>query len=163
VEQEVRLFSGTIRENIAYGKQGVTEDDIQKAAGAMHCEEFIHRYPDGYGTRVGAGGIQLSGGQKQRIALARAVLRNPRILILDEATSSLDARSEEIVQDALKRAAAGRTTLLIAHRLSTVSIADRVLVLVGGRIAEAGTIQELMERDGHLRRSYRKDLARVAV
>jgi ABC-type multidrug transport system fused ATPase/permease subunit len=163
VEQEVRLFSGTIRENIAYGKQGVTEDDIQKAAGAMHCEEFIHRYPDGYGTRVGAGGIQLSGGQKQRIALARAVLRNPRILILDEATSSLDARSEEIVQDALKRAAAGRTTLLIAHRLSTVSIADRVLVLVGGRIAEAGTFQELMERDGHLRRSYRKDLARVAV
>ena len=155
MEQEVRLFSGTIRENIAYGKRGAAE--------AMCCGEFIRRFPEGLGTRTGAGGVQLSGGQKQRVALARAVIRDPKILILDEATSSLDARSEGLIQDALRRASAGRTTLLIAHRLSTVSIADRIYVLVNGRIAEEGAFQDLLERDGHFRKYYQKDLVGVAV
>jgi len=158
VEQDIRLFSGTVRENIAYGRPGATEEVVEEAAEAMNCGEFLRRFPKGLDTRVGAGGVQLSGGQRQRVALARAVVLNPKVLILDEATSSLDTRSEGLIQDALKRASAGRTTLLITHRLTAASIADRVLVLVGGRIAEEGTFQELLSRDGDFRAYYQKGL-----
>ena len=163
VEQDVRVLSGTIEENIAYGKQGATDAEVRAAAEAMNCMEFVERFPDGLGTRIGSAGVQLSGGQKQRVALARAVVRDPSILLLDEATSSLDARTEGLVQEALKRAAHGRTTLLIAHRLSTVSIADRVSVLVGGRIVEEGALDELLERNGHFKAYFQKDLMRAAV
>jgi ABC-type multidrug transport system fused ATPase/permease subunit len=159
VEQDIRLFSGTIRENIAYGRPGATEEEVAAAVEAMNCGEFLRRFPKGLDTRVGPGGVQLSGGQRQRVALARAVILNPKVLILDEATSSLDTRSEGLVQDALKRASAGRATLLITHRLSAVSIADRVLVLVGGRVAEEGTFQELLSRDGYFKAYYQKGLA----
>ncbi len=163
VEQDIRLFSGTIRENIAYGKLDATEKEVEAAAEAMNCAEFIRRFPRGLDTRIGSGGVQLSGGQKQRVALARAVIRDPKILVLDEATSSLDTCSERLIQDALKRAAAGRTTLLIAHRLSTVSIADRIFLLVGGRIVEEGTFPELLEQGGHFSTYYQKDLTAAAV
>ncbi len=149
VEQDVRLFSGTIRENIAYGKPGATDDDIRCVAEAMNCADFIQRFPDGFDTRIGAGGVQLSGGQKQRIALARAVIRDPLLLILDEATSSLDVRSESLVQDALKSACLDRTTLLIAHNPHAVSIADRIFVMRGGRVVEEGTFRELSGRNGY--------------
>ena len=149
VEQDVRLFSGTIRENIAYGRPGATDHDIQQVAEAMNCADFIQQFPDGFDTRIGAGGVQLSGGQKQRIALARAVIRDPLLLILDEATASLDARSEGVVLDALRNACFDRTTLLIAHNPAAVAIADRILVMRGGRVVEAGTFQELSERDGY--------------
>ena len=163
VEQDIWLFSGTIRENIAYGRPGATEEQIEAAAETMNCGEFIRRFPAGLDTRIGSGGVQLSGGQKQRVALARAILHDPKILILDEATSSLDARSESLIQDALKQAAKGRTTLLIAHRLSTVSIADSVLVLVGGRIVEEGAFQDLLKQESYFRKYYQQDLMRVAV
>ena len=149
VEQDVRLFSGTIRENIAYGKPGATDDDIRCVAEAMNCADFIQRFPDRFDTRIGAGGVQLSGGQKQRIALARAVIRDPLLLILDEATSSLDVRSESLVQEALKSACLGRTTLLIAHNPHSVSIADRIFVLRGGRVVEEGTFRELSGRNAY--------------
>ena len=157
VGQDVRIFSGTIRENIAYGKYNASEVEILTAADAMNCMEFIERFPEGLNTRIGSGGVQLSGGQKQRIALARAIIRNPKILILDEATSSLDPRSESLVKDALKHAAKGRTTLLIAHRLSTVSIADYIHVLADGQIVEEGTFHDLLKRDGHFKTYYQKD------
>ncbi len=163
VEQDLRLFSGTIRENIAYGKLGATDAEVEAASEAMNCIEFVERFPEGLDTRIGSGGVQLSGGQKQRVALARAVVRDPKILVLDEATSSLDARTEGLVQEALKRAAEGRTTLVIAHRLSTVSIADRIFVLVGGRVVEEGTFEELLERDGHFKAYYQKDLVTAAI
>ncbi len=157
VEQDIRIISGTIRENISYGKFGASQREIIDAAKAMNCMEFIERFPDGLNTRIGSGGVQLSGGQKQRVALARAIIRDPKILILDEATSSLDPRSEGLVQDALKRATKGRTTLLIAHRLSTVSIADYIYVLADGRVVEEGHFDDLIERDGHFKTYYQQD------
>ena len=163
VEQDIRLFSGTIHENIAYGKLGATDEEVGIAAEAMNCMEFICRFPEGLNTRIGTGGVQLSGGQKQRVALARAIVRKPKIIILDEATSSLDARSENLVQDALKKASKGRTTLLIAHSLSTMSIAERILVLSGGRIVEEGTFQELLDQDGYFRKYYQQDRETLAV
>ena len=163
VEQELRFFSGTIRENIAYGKPGASQQDVEAAGEEMNCTEFVRQFPEGLETRIGSGGVQLSGGQKQRVALARAVIRDPKILVLDEATSSLDPRSERLIQDALKRAAAGRTTMLIAHRLSTVSMADRIFVLDGGRVVEKGTFPELWEQDGRFRAYYQKDRVATAV
>ena len=163
VEQELRLFSGTIRENIAYGKLGASQRDVEAAGEEMNCTEFVRQFPEGLETRIGSGGVQLSGGQKQRVALARAVIRDPKILLLDEATSSLDPRSERLIQDALKRAAAGRTTMLIAHRLSTVSMADRIFVLHRGRVVEEGTFPELWEQDGHFRAYYQKDRISMPV
>jgi ABC-type multidrug transport system fused ATPase/permease subunit len=148
VAQEPVLFSGTIRENIAYGRDGASEDEILQAARDAYADEFIRGFPDGYATVVGERGTKLSGGQKQRIALARALLANPRVLILDEATSNLDAESEAAVQAALARLMEGRTTIIVAHRLSTVRDADRIVVLDGGRIAELGTHDELMGRRG---------------
>ena len=152
VPQEVILFGGTIRDNIAYGKPGASEREIREAASKANALQFIDSFPDGLDTVVGERGIQLSGGQRQRIAIARAVLRNPMILILDEATSSLDSESEKLVQDALDNLMKGRTSIVIAHRLSTIRNAHKILVLDKGAIAEQGTHSELIAKEGGLYR-----------
>lgn len=150
VPQEVLLFGGTIRENIAYGKPDASPDTIEAAARKANAHDFISSFPQGYETVVGERGIQLSGGQRQRIAIARAVLKDPAILILDEATSALDSESERLVQDALDQLMKGRTSIVIAHRLSTVRDADRILVLDKGRVLESGTHDELIADVGGL-------------
>jgi ABC-type multidrug transport system fused ATPase/permease subunit len=144
VPQDVFLFGGSIRENISYGRPSATDNEIFEAAGKANAMEFIERFPEKLNTIVGERGTQLSGGQRQRIAIARAVLKNPRILILDEATSSLDSESERLVQDALEKLMVGRTSIVIAHRLSTIRKADQILVLDNGRIVEEGTHNELI-------------------
>jgi ABC-type multidrug transport system fused ATPase/permease subunit len=144
VPQEVTLFGGTIKENIAYGMPNATLEEIQEAADLANASEFIHRFPEGFETKVGERGVQLSGGQRQRVAIARAVLNNPTILILDEATSSLDSESERLVQDALENLMKGRTSVVIAHRLSTIKKADKILVLEHGHLREQGTHEELV-------------------
>jgi len=145
VPQEVILFAGTIAENIAYGKVGATQQEIEEAAKKANAFDFINTFPEKWNTMVGERGIQLSGGQRQRIAIARAVLKNPAILILDEATSSLDSESEGLVQDALDKLMQGRTSIVIAHRLSTIKEANKIVVLHQGVIVEEGTHQELLE------------------
>jgi ABC transporter fused permease/ATP-binding protein len=152
VAQEPVLFSGTIRDNIAYGREGATFDEVQAAARDAYAHDFITGFPDGYETLIGERGTKLSGGQKQRVALARALIANPRVLILDEATSNLDAESEAAVQAALARIMADRTTIIVAHRLSTVRDADRIVVIDGARVVEQGGHDELMERRGTYRR-----------
>jgi ABC-type multidrug transport system fused ATPase/permease subunit len=144
VPQEVLLFGGTIYENILYGDSSASEQQIIEAAKKANAWEFIQKFPDGLNTMVGERGVQLSGGQKQRIAIARAILKNPAILILDEATSSLDAESERLVQDALDILMENRTTFIIAHRLSTVKNADKIFVISDGTIKEQGSHSELM-------------------
>lgn len=153
VPQDIFLFGGTIRENIAYGKPVADEAMIEDAARKANAWEFISRFPEGLSTLVGERGTQLSGGQRQRIAIARAVLKNPRILILDEATSSLDSESERLVQEALENLMKGRTSIVIAHRLSTIRKADHILVLDGGRLIEQGKHEELMQVPDGLYRS----------
>ena len=148
VPQEVQLFSGTIAENLRVAAPNATHRQLEEAAEQANAHEFIRGFPDGYETVVGERGIQLSGGQRQRVAIARAILADPRILILDEATSSLDAEAEALVQDALERLMVGRTTVVIAHRLSTVQAADRIVVLAGGRVEEEGSHDELMAARG---------------
>lgn len=150
VMQDVFLFGGTIRENISYGKPGAGEQEIIDAAIQANAWDFIRSFPDKLDTIVGERGIQLSGGQKQRIAIARAVLKNPRILILDEATSSLDSESERLVQEALEKLMQCRTSLVIAHRLSTIRNADKIIVLDGGKIVEQGTHDELIKKENGL-------------
>lgn len=152
VPQEVILFGGTIRENIEYGKPGATLEEIKEAARQANAFNFIEAFPDKFETIVGDRGIQLSGGQRQRIAIARAVLRNPTILILDEATSSLDSESERLVQDALDKLMKGRTSLVIAHRLSTIRNASKILVLDKGVLQEEGTHDSLIAKDGIYKR-----------
>ena len=152
VSQEPLLFSTSIQDNIRYGRPAATDAEVEAAARTANAHGFISKFPDGYRTLVGERGVQLSGGQKQRVAIARAVLKDPRILVLDEATSALDAESEHLVKEALDRLMMGRTTLIIAHRLSTVAGADRVLVLDGGRIVQSGAHAALMGQEGLYRR-----------
>ncbi len=148
VPQDVLLFSGSIYENIVFGNPNASKAEVESAAKKANAWEFISSFPDGLDTEVGDRGIQLSGGQKQRIAIARAILKNPTILILDEATSALDSESEKLVQDALEVLMKGRTSIVIAHRLSTVKKADQILVLDNGSITESGKHKELMAKDG---------------
>ncbi len=143
VPQEVLLFGGTIRENILYGKPNASEEELKLAAEQSNCWEFIQEFPEGFETIVGERGIKLSGGQRQRVAIARAILKDPKILILDEATSSLDAESEKLVQDALNKLMQGRTSIIIAHRLATIRDVDQIYVLENGKIIEKGTHIEL--------------------
>lgn len=145
VPQEVILFGGTIEENIAYGKPGASPEEVKEAARKANALEFIERFPEGFNTLVGERGVKLSGGQRQRIAIARAILKDPAILILDEATSSLDAQSEVLVQEALEKLMEGRTSIVIAHRLSTIKKVDRIFVINEGRLAEMGSHAELTQ------------------
>jgi subfamily B ATP-binding cassette protein MsbA len=156
VPQEPALFSGTVAENIGYGLVNATEQEIVAAAEAAHAAEFVERLPNGYGTLVGERGVKLSGGQRQRIAIARALLKNPAVLILDEATSSLDTESERLIEEALERLLTGRSTLIIAHRLSTVRRANRLVVLDRGRVVEEGSHVDLLAQNGLYARLYQR-------
>jgi ATP-binding cassette subfamily B protein len=148
VPQDTVLFNDTIHYNIQYGRPAANEDEVIAAAKAAHIHDFIVSLPDGYNAMVGERGLKLSGGEKQRVAIARAILKNPRIMIFDEATSALDSRTEQAIQRELNAIAQGRTTLVIAHRLSTVMDADEILVLEQGRIIERGRHGELLESGG---------------
>jgi ABC-type multidrug transport system fused ATPase/permease subunit len=153
VPQEVLLFGGTIEENIRYGRPGATREEVIEASKQAACHEFIERFPEGYATLVGERGVKLSGGQRQRIAIARALLKDPAILILDEATSALDSESEHLIQQALSVLLENRTAFIIAHRLSTIRKADRIYVIENGNVLESGTHDELVARDdGRYRR-----------
>jgi len=154
VAQDTILFSGTVRENILYGNPDASDDELLAVARAAHVEEFVAELPEGYDTLLGERGTKLSGGQRQRIAIARAFLIDPRILILDEATSALDSESERLIQDALARLMRERTSVIIAHRLSTVLHADRIVVLDEGQIVQLGPHARLIEQDGLYRRLY---------
>jgi ABC-type multidrug transport system fused ATPase/permease subunit len=156
VLQENFLFDGTVAANVGYAKPGATLDEIKQACRIAHCEEFILQFPQGYDTIVGERGIKLSGGQRQRVSIARAILADPRILILDEATSSLDSESEQMIQDGLRRLRSGRTTFVIAHRLSTIRSADQILVVEAGEIVERGTHAELLALNGRYKQLYDK-------
>lgn len=148
VPQSPVLFTGSIRDNIAYGCENVSDDDIMEAVRMANLSEFISSLPLGLDTRVGEHGAQLSGGQRQRVSIARAVIRKPDVLIFDEATSALDSVSEKLIQDAIYRVSEGRTTFLVAHRLSTIKNADRIAVISGGKCSELGTYDELMALKG---------------
>jgi len=148
VEQDVFMFDGTVRDNIAYGRRGASEESIVAATEAAAALEFVQALPQGFDTFIGERGVKLSGGQRQRLAIARAILADPKILILDEATSNLDSESERLIQHSLRHLLQGRTAFVIAHRLSTIKHADVILVLDKGRIAERGSHHELVERGG---------------
>ncbi len=163
VSQDTVLFDDTIRNNIAYGKADASDVEIVDAAKAAHAYEFIERMPQGLNTLIGENGLKLSGGQRQRLAIARAILRDPPLLILDEATSSLDSESEQVVQEALANLLKNRTTLVIAHRLSTVQHADRIVVLSHGKIMEEGSHSDLLRRSGMYKRLYQTQFHNTAV
>jgi len=154
VPQDTVLFNDTLYQNLAYGRPEATEEEVYRAARMAHLEDFIHSLPEGYETKVGERGLKLSGGEKQRVAIARVILKNPPLLILDEATSSLDSLSEQAILTALKEVSQRRTTLVIAHRLSTVMDADSILVMEGGKIVESGHHQDLLARNGHYARLW---------
>jgi len=156
VLQDNFLFDGTIAENIAFARPHASREEIEAVARIAHCDEFVREFESGYDTVVGERGVKLSGGQRQRIAIARAILADPRILILDEATSSLDSESEAMIQDGLRRLRHGRTTFVIAHRLSTIRSADQIIVLEHGEIVERGTHDELLALNGRYRQLYDK-------
>ncbi len=163
VLQETFLFNTTVRDNIAYGKPDATDEEILAAANAAHAHEFIEDLPNSYDTEIGERGVRLSGGQKQRLALARAILADPRVLILDEATSSVDAEAEYLIQQALQQVLRGRTALVIAHRLSTIRNADKIIALEGGHIREVGDHRELLRRGGLYSQLYRRQLEMAAA
>ena len=154
VTQEPILFNDTVFNNISFGKTDVTEEDVVNAAKVANAHEFIVKMEEGYQSNIGDRGSKLSGGQRQRLSIARAVLRNPPILILDEATSSLDTESERLVQDALAKVMSNRTSIVIAHRLSTIIYADEIIVLQSGEIVERGTHSELLEKKGIYKKLY---------
>ena len=154
VSQDVYLFNATVRENIAYGLVDARADQIVEAARKADAHEFIERLPDKYDTVLGPRGVRLSGGQQQRISVARAIIRNPRILILDEATNALDSVSEQWIQETLETLRENRTVIMIAHRLSTVERADQIIVLDHGRVEECGTLSELVQASGLFARLY---------
>jgi ATP-binding cassette subfamily B protein len=164
VPQEPVLFHRSLAENIAYARPQASQAEIERAAALAHADRFIDRLPQGYATLVGERGVKLSGGERQRVAIARAILADRPILVLDEATSSLDSEAERLIQDALEHLMAGRTTIVIAHRLSTVRAADRILVFEQGRIVEQGSHAALLARaDGAYRRLWRMQAAGLAV
>ena len=152
VFQDVVLFDDTVMENIRLGRRGATDEEVRAAAKAANCDEFVHRLPQGYNTPIGENGTKLSGGERQRISIARALLKDAPIVLLDEATASLDVENETKVQGALSRLLSGKTVLVIAHRMRTVEAADRIIVLADGRVAEEGTPAELMDKNGLYRR-----------
>ena len=155
VFQEVVLFDNTVMENIRLGRRDATDDEVLAAAGAANCDEFVRKLPDGYQTMIGENGSRLSGGERQRISIARALLKNAPIVLLDEATASLDVENESQVQQALSRLLAGKTVMVIAHRMRTVMNADKIVVLDKGRVAEQGAPQELLDADGLFARMVR--------
>ncbi|KZE78672.1 ABC transporter [Paenibacillus elgii] len=163
VSQDVILLNGTIRDNIAYGKPDASPEEIEAAARAANAQEFIEAFPDGYDTLIGERGVKLSGGQKQRLSIARALLKNPRLIILDEATAALDTESEQLIQKALSRLLPGRTCLVIAHRLSTIQHADRIVVLEKGQVVETGTHEALLRRSGRYKTLYDMQFPQTAV
>ena len=147
--QTPHLFSGTIADNIRYGRKDATDEEVRAAARMVHAEEFILRQDKGYDTEVGEGGVRLSTGEKQLISFARVILADPRIFVLDEATSSIDTETEQLIQDAITTVLDNRTSFIVAHRLSTIRNADRILVIRGGEITEQGTHSELIARHGY--------------
>jgi ATP-binding cassette subfamily B protein len=163
VTQETHLFHDTIRTNLLYARLDATQSELEAAAQAANIHEFIASLPDGYDTIVGERGYRLSGGEKQRVALARVILKNPRILVLDEATSHLDSESELLIQEALKRVMAGRTNIVIAHRLSTILAADMILVFDRGKIVERGTHRELLAQSGLYTHLYETQFSREQI
>jgi ABC-type multidrug transport system fused ATPase/permease subunit len=156
------LFSGTIADNIRYGRLDATEDEVIEAAKSANAHEFIKRLPNGYETEIGERGAQLSGGERQRISVARAFLKNAPVLILDEPTSSIDSKTEAIILDALDRLMEGRTTFMVAHRLSTIRHADNILVINRGQLVEHGTHEELLQQDGLYKQLYEVQNRRAA-
>jgi ATP-binding cassette subfamily B protein len=158
VNDDPFLFSASVHENIAYAREDATREEVEEAARRAQAHEFIARLPDGYDTRVGERGLTLSGGQRQRIAIARALLADPRILILDDATASVDASTENRIKVALREAMAGRTTFIIAHRLSTIALAQEIVVLEGGTVAARGTHDELLGQSDLYREIVEKGL-----
>ena len=163
VLQDVFLFDGTIAENISYSVPDATPEQIAAAAKIAAAADFIEEFPDKYDTLIGERGVRLSGGQKQRISLARAILRDPQVLILDEATSSLDSQSEAAIQTALKDILKGRTTVVIAHRLSTIMDADSIAVIDDGHVVEQGTHHELLEKNGKYAEMYNKQMEKAVA
>lgn len=161
--QEVHLFNETIGANIAYGDLDASAEDIREAARIAKADDFIRSLPDGYETRIGDQGMRLSGGQRQRVALARTILRNPDILLLDEATNALDVETEQAFQLALEQYSHNRTVVVIAHRLSTVQAADQIIVMAKGRVIEAGSPDQLFERQGHFSRLHEFQRGRAAI